>query len=822
MSGPRQGSRWGSFLQQAVAGVESRLDTILAEEDSSAATPMSKAAAGAPASQLNPPSGTASARASGELSRQSSKGRKNDRLQERLSKAVGSRSGTPQPADSSVTSPAIPPASPRSSVESRPDATIFSVDQSLRAPSHHRPETAANGVAQSPVTLEPKPVIDDNASQPRLSLECRDKSDTVSIGGHSEAGEAGDTIQLLRSDYEAAELRRQEEMHEYVERIDGLQAKLKYLTQQAAISAKKAAEEADSGSLKEQLAKKEEMIALLIDEGQKLSQNELKLMTTIKALRARIVEKEKQVTESKQVAEKADKFKTALLDKIKTMESRQGEESQRAKRLEKDLERKKADAESKASKIAELQAQVLQAAASGASDRLAEVNASLEAERSTSSQLQEDLSTLKIEKKLADDRQKTHVQELEENLAREKERARVAELELRGEIAALEGRLETYRSQAEEISSSSGSDTQAKLFRQIETLQTQYSVASENWRGIESSLLARISTLEKDRNELGNKEADLRKKMREASTKSRRVEEDLEQAKSRSYELDEKLTQEVSVSNGLRSTLEKAQAEADAARAKAASAKEQISSLKKEIEMREAQALEASYQPTHAISPGLANFRSPLERGSTDRGAPYSRRHGLKDLERPSTGSRKVSVPIGFSPFSSRNDSQASVPLGSSKESLPSGTHSPYYPADQQEDLFDGVATPATPDKTINDMFSASTAAAGPSVQLVERMSAAVRRLEAEKAASKEEIDRIQSQRDEAREHVVSLMTEVDEKRKADERVTELEAEVGRLNQRYQTTLEMLGEKSEKVEELQADIEDMKQIYKDVLEKTMQ
>jgi hypothetical protein len=27
----RQSSRWGAFLQQAVAGVESRLDTILAE-----------------------------------------------------------------------------------------------------------------------------------------------------------------------------------------------------------------------------------------------------------------------------------------------------------------------------------------------------------------------------------------------------------------------------------------------------------------------------------------------------------------------------------------------------------------------------------------------------------------------------------------------------------------------------------------------------------------------------------------------------------------------------------------------------------------------
>jgi hypothetical protein len=32
---PSKASRWGSLLQQAVAGVESRLDTILAEPDSS-------------------------------------------------------------------------------------------------------------------------------------------------------------------------------------------------------------------------------------------------------------------------------------------------------------------------------------------------------------------------------------------------------------------------------------------------------------------------------------------------------------------------------------------------------------------------------------------------------------------------------------------------------------------------------------------------------------------------------------------------------------------------------------------------------------------
>ena len=118
-------------------------------------------------------------------------------------------------------------------------------------------------------------------------------------------------------------------------------------------------------------------------------------------------------------------------------------------------------------------------------------------------------------------------------------------------------------------------------------------------------------------------------------------------------------------------------------------------------------------------------------------------------------------------------------------------------------------------------MLSGSTAGAGPSVQLVERMSASVRRLESEKAASKEELARIQSQRDEARKEIVSLMREVEQKRTADEKATKLEVENTQLSQRYQTTLEMLGERSERVEELEADVADVKKIYKELIDNTM-
>lgn len=122
-----------------------------------------------------------------------------------------------------------------------------------------------------------------------------------------------------------------------------------------------------------------------------------------------------------------------------------------------------------------------------------------------------------------------------------------------------------------------------------------------------------------------------------------------------------------------------------------------------------------------------------------------------------------------------------------------------------------------SPHRTVNELVSHSTMAAGPSVQLVERMSAAVRRLESEKAASKEEHARLLAQRDEAREEVVGLMREVESVRKTSEKMVSLEKEMVEMRTRYEASLEMLGEKSEEVEELKDDLEEVRKIYKQVL-----
>jgi hypothetical protein len=155
-----------------------------------------------------------------------------------------------------------------------------------------------------------------------------------------------------------------------------------------------------------------------------------------------------------------------------------------------------------------------------------------------------------------------------------------------------------------------------------------------------------------------------------------------------------------------------------------------------------------------------------------------------------------------------------------SMQSLREGLDAPSIQTDH-DDFFENVASPSSPQQALNDMISVSTLGAGPSVQLVERMSSAVRRLESEKVAMKEDLARLSAQRDEARAEIVSLMKEVGAKKTADTKVVELEAEVADIKARYDTTLEMLGEKSELVEELKSDIDDIKAMYRELVERTV-
>lgn len=323
----------------------------------------------------------------------------------------------------------------------------------------------------------------------------------------------------LQADHEASELQWQEELHNYVEKIDALQSKLKYLAKEAADSAKNSSVAADSGSVEEKLSEKDLQIANLMEEGQKLSKIELDHRTTIKKLRQHVADNTKSLVDAKRRTEMVEKDLAKAEERAKRLElaERRAVTKLNSKSgLEKELETATSQRDDYSTTISDLKSQLTRALARAeAAERRANAESSQNESRQVA-ELKEDLASAKVERELNEEKLRREIRDLKEGIEREKDRAQHLEVELRSEQSSLESKMETLRARAEEVSSGATGDAQAKLLRQIETLQTQYAVASENWHGIEGSLLSRLASVEKERDEIAQKEGDLRRKAREA------------------------------------------------------------------------------------------------------------------------------------------------------------------------------------------------------------------------------------------------------------------------------------------------------------------
>jgi TATA element modulatory factor len=219
-------------------------------------------------------------------------------------------------------------------------------------------------------------------------------------------------LKQMQSDYETAELQRQEEVHGYIERIDALQSKLQYLAKESAETARKASASAPAGSLEKKLADKEEQVALLMEEGQKLSKKELTHLNTLKKLRAKMADDSKELTEAKRKQEKAEKDALIATEKWKKSEASEKRMNDRLKlipQLQKDIENLKSERDAKDSTIADLKKQLEEAIASNKEAETKIAHEALEVEKKRVAELEDDLANLKIEKNLVSDRAQAQI-----------------------------------------------------------------------------------------------------------------------------------------------------------------------------------------------------------------------------------------------------------------------------------------------------------------------------------------------------------------------------------------------------------------------------
>jgi hypothetical protein len=477
-----------NWWNNAISGLESRLDTILAEEDQASAKAK---AAGASANQDTSEKVSVDKKLGVEqagLSRNSSRSRPNSRLQDRLAKAVvkgseradsrassdlGTRSESPAVRGSAINATAD---TGRTSVDSKaseqptdaasaPKEDTSSQAEESKREASPRPSTDANApVASSPlaspsadplVTEQPSmrvptmsiPSIDTpRIASPRQSLDSNPTRPSIDVSPPSEQDASAtrdpDILQTelssLKETHEESLREHREELNSHLERIDALQSKLTYLSQQLATSAKTAAAEAEATPADKKLAEKDVQIAALMEEGQKLSKTEMKHLTTIKKMRAKGQEQDKEIKLLKQRLTKAEQGITEQSERAKRAEAAEKSSQEKLKivsKIEKDIVTIQAEREEAGLTIAELRRQ-LNDALSRAEDAEKRVKAgALEAEKRVTASLQEDIENIRIEKKIAEDRSKRELQAAQEEAKSQQEKANVVELELRGEIA---------------------------------------------------------------------------------------------------------------------------------------------------------------------------------------------------------------------------------------------------------------------------------------------------------------------------------------------------------------------------------------------------
>ncbi|PHH54714.1 Protein sgm1 [Ceratocystis fimbriata CBS 114723] len=841
MGSAGKASGWGSFLQQAVAGVEARLDNILADEQGFASTST------LPAIQTTtptPPTTTEVAtKPIPEPSQQPSSNKQPNKLQERLAKAIAAKASprTSTSIDLSDTSTTLnvpdpphkeldgnlatlKPSDPLLDV-STPNEPLLSVEEDIYATSTSDNSKTLHGnrAAETCETSRPRPLETTAADE--------GKNPTTSL-----ASEKKLTSQP-KSDYHECQ---HQELNDYLERIDNMAAKIRFLTDDVLKNSLKSKNDTSPNGIERQLAERDTQIAQLIREGQDLSLENQKCRTAIKNLKAKLLDQSRDMEVTKAKLENS----TAQLSSLQiALDTNNGLEKDLKKaqifisRLQSESSKLNFELQTKDATIQSLNMEIqtlLDVRDAPVVDKHPHQS---DADMLLNKELQDTIASMKIEKSLVTERANKQLSDLKIQLDAAAERCRKVEAEREKEVQALEGKLEAARVYAEEVSSLSTGDSNTKLLRQVETLQTQYAIANENWQGIESSLLARLAGLERERDDAFQRESDMRKKVRESTLRLKRQEEEVTELRSKLDNSDDESPESKAISACM--------AENETLKNQLKEKEESFKQLQLEM-MQKQEEWKANFDrnpsekwqtideiaginmrsatPLRPDSPQLS-YRSQLSnvdllstsniktRKTSAPGAPCA------DPDRPSSrwGAPQWALASQALSTSARSNSVISSKI----ESPMDRPSSPSISFSESMENFGQVDTPSSPQNPTNDMVSVSTVAAGPSIQLVDRLSATVRRLEAERVASKEEKDRIAHQRDEARAEISALMKRIQTAQASESRISELEVEIKEVNARYQTTLEMLGEKSELVEELKADVQDVKAMYRDLVESTV-
>uniref|UniRef100_A0A665U3D1 TATA element modulatory factor 1 TATA binding domain-containing protein n=1 Tax=Echeneis naucrates TaxID=173247 RepID=A0A665U3D1_ECHNA len=558
----------------------------------------------------------------------------------------------------------------------------------------------------------------------------------------------------------------------------------------------------NSSDTMEIIKEKEEQIRGLLEEGEKLSKQQLQHSNIIKKLRVKEKESDsKIIKQQKKMKEFEEELKhlQQVLDGKEEVEKQHRENIKKlnvvVERQEKELSRLQSDSEELLEKNRSLQAALDNSYKELAELHKANASRASEAEEvalSRETQAKELLS-LALEKAQEEARMQqealaNQVADLRLALQRAEQQQARKEDYLREEISELQQRLQEAENRNQELSQSVTSATRP-LLRQIENLQASLGGQTASWEKLEKNISDRL--------------ADAQAQLAVAVEKERSAVEELLSIKSQLASLESQNTL-------LRQ--EKARHLAQLETEKNKREKLEDDSSREHIELENlrgehSRMLEEAKKEKLLLSNQLEMEKMKVEQ---EKKKCYLAQEALKEKER-----KAITHSVGEHAASSTPSLSRSSSISGPDNA---GLQTPVLSQDSLDHSLGTMTMSISMSGT--NLYEAARLSGGSSI--FENLQSQLKLREGEISQLQLEISSLERSRSVMAEELVRLTNQNDEMEDKVKEIPKLKIQLKDLEQRHNTILQMYGEKAEEAEELRLDLEDVKNMYKTQIDELLQ
>ncbi|XP_016059681.1 PREDICTED: TATA element modulatory factor isoform X1 [Miniopterus natalensis] len=542
----------------------------------------------------------------------------------------------------------------------------------------------------------------------------------------------------------------------------------------------------NSSETSDLLKDKDEQIRGLMEEGEKLSKQQLQSSNIIKKLRAKDKENENIIVKLKKKVKELEEDLQHLKQVLDGKEEVEKQHRENIKKLnsvverqEKDLGRLQVDMDELEEKNRSIQAALDSAykeltdlhKANAAKDSEAQ-EAALSHEMKAKEELSVALEKVQEEARQQQEALAIQVGDLRLALQRAEQAAARKEDYLRHEISELQQRLQEAENRNQELSQSVSSTTRP-LLRQIENLQATLGSQTSSWEKLEKTLSDRLG--------------ESQTLLAAAVERERAATEELLANKIQ-------LSSMESQNSLLRQDNSRLQAQLESEKKRLRKLEDEQNRYQVELENLKddyVRTLEETRREKTLLNSQLEMEKMKVEQ---ERKKAIFTQEAIKEKERKTFS-------VSSTPTISRSSSISGVEMAGLQTSFLS-----------QDEPHDHSLGPMSVSASGSNLYDAVRMGAGSSI--IENLQSQLKLKEGEITHLQLEIGNLEKTRSIMAEELVKLTNQNDELEEKVRETPRLRAQLRDLDQRYNTILQMYGEKAEEAEELRLDLEDVKNMYK--------